>query len=181
MLRRVVESTPTRTRVLTGYAGWGPGQLDTEMAASAWLTVDVDNLFRSMRAAFVVRAPGGVGSAGATRLFGMDAELSLTDTHPEPVVRSDWVPYQNPFLVDRVQGKDTTVEWAHLRLEEYLAVHPVAGFELRPEQEDRLYVQVEAAASLDVPNVSLVEYKAPPNYPAAQCPLCAADVPITAF
>lgn len=42
VLRRVVESTPTRTRVLTGYAGWGPGQLDTEMAASAWLTVDVD-------------------------------------------------------------------------------------------------------------------------------------------
>ena len=28
--------------MLTGYAGWGPGQLDTEMAASAWLTVDVD-------------------------------------------------------------------------------------------------------------------------------------------
>ncbi|MGE0296517.1 MAG: hypothetical protein AB7R99_07480 [Pseudonocardia sp.] len=117
---------------------------------ATWLTVDVDNLFRSMRAAFVVRAPGGVGSAGATRLFGMDAELRMTDTHPEPVVRSDWVPYQNPFLVDRVQGTDTTVEWAHLRLEEYLAVHPVAGFELRHEQEDRLYVQVEAAASLDI-------------------------------
>ena len=31
-----------RTRVLTGYAGWGPGQLDQELAASAWLTVDVD-------------------------------------------------------------------------------------------------------------------------------------------
>ncbi|MGE3659890.1 MAG: hypothetical protein AB7G09_01125 [Pseudonocardia sp.] len=117
---------------------------------ATWLTVDVDNLFRSMRAAFVVRAPGGVGSAGATRLFGMDAELTMTETHPEPVVRSDWVPYQNPFLVDRVQGDETTVEWAHLRLKEYLAVHPVEGFELRPEQEARLYVQVEAAASLDV-------------------------------
>jgi putative transcriptional regulator len=42
LLRRVIESTPARARVLTGYAGWGPGQLDHEMAASAWLTVDVD-------------------------------------------------------------------------------------------------------------------------------------------
>jgi orotate phosphoribosyltransferase len=39
----------------------------------------------------------------------------------------------------------------------------------------------EAAVRLDVPNVSLVEYKAPPNYPAARCPLCAANVPITNF
>jgi orotate phosphoribosyltransferase len=39
----------------------------------------------------------------------------------------------------------------------------------------------EASVSLGVPNVSLVEYKAPPNYPAEQCPLCAAHVPITTF
>ena len=39
---RSSRQTPSRTRVLTGYAGWGPGQLDQEMAASAWLTVDVD-------------------------------------------------------------------------------------------------------------------------------------------
>lgn len=42
LLRRVIEATPSRTRVLTGYAGWGPGQLDEELAASAWLTVEVD-------------------------------------------------------------------------------------------------------------------------------------------
>ena len=42
LLRRVIQATPDRARVLTGYAGWGPGQLDEEMAASAWLTVDVD-------------------------------------------------------------------------------------------------------------------------------------------
>lgn len=42
LLRRIVLETPPRARVLTGYAGWGPGQLDDELAASAWLTVDVD-------------------------------------------------------------------------------------------------------------------------------------------
>lgn len=42
LLRRVIAEPSTRTRVLTGYAGWGPGQLDEELAASAWLTVDVD-------------------------------------------------------------------------------------------------------------------------------------------
>ena len=39
----------------------------------------------------------------------------------------------------------------------------------------------EASVSLAVPNVALVEYKAPPNYPAASCPLCAANAPITTF
>ena len=39
----------------------------------------------------------------------------------------------------------------------------------------------ETTVSLDVPNVSLVDYKAPPNYPAGSCPLCAAGVAITSF
>lgn len=42
VLRRVIQAPPLRTRVLTGYAGWGPGQLDEELSASAWLTVDID-------------------------------------------------------------------------------------------------------------------------------------------
>lgn len=42
LLRQVIQATPARARVLTGYAGWGPGQLDHELAASAWLTVDID-------------------------------------------------------------------------------------------------------------------------------------------
>ena len=29
-------------RVLIGYSGWGPGQLDREIAASAWLVTEVD-------------------------------------------------------------------------------------------------------------------------------------------
>jgi orotate phosphoribosyltransferase len=39
----------------------------------------------------------------------------------------------------------------------------------------------EACVSLQVPNVTLIEHKAPPNYPADSCPMCAAGVPITAF
>jgi orotate phosphoribosyltransferase len=39
----------------------------------------------------------------------------------------------------------------------------------------------EAEVTLDVPNVALIEYKAPPNFAAASCPMCAAGTPITTF
>jgi putative transcriptional regulator len=49
VLRRVLSTSPTpaRARVLSGYAGWGPGQLDAELAHSAWLigNVDLDLVF----------------------------------------------------------------------------------------------------------------------------------------
>jgi putative transcriptional regulator len=32
---------PPSLRVLLGYAGWGPGQLDRELVSGAWLTTDV--------------------------------------------------------------------------------------------------------------------------------------------
>jgi putative transcriptional regulator len=43
VLRNVLEAHPQpRARVIAGYAGWGPGQLDEELAQSAWLMADVE-------------------------------------------------------------------------------------------------------------------------------------------
>jgi putative transcriptional regulator len=40
---QLLQAPPSmRSRVVVGYAGWGPGQLDKEIAASSWLTTDVD-------------------------------------------------------------------------------------------------------------------------------------------
>jgi putative transcriptional regulator len=43
-LRRMLTARPVpkRTLVLAGYAGWGPGQLDKELAESSWLIMPVE-------------------------------------------------------------------------------------------------------------------------------------------
>jgi putative transcriptional regulator len=42
VLRRMASEPPSRLRVLLGYAGWGPGQLEMELAEGAWLLAPVD-------------------------------------------------------------------------------------------------------------------------------------------
>ena len=44
-----------------------------------------------------------------------------------------------------------------------------------------IYDRCEANVDLGVPNVALAEYKAPENYKAGDCPLCAQKIPITRF
>jgi orotate phosphoribosyltransferase len=44
-----------------------------------------------------------------------------------------------------------------------------------------IYDRCESIVDVGVPNIALAEYKAPPNYPAAVCPLCKSGVAITRF
>jgi orotate phosphoribosyltransferase len=44
-----------------------------------------------------------------------------------------------------------------------------------------IYDRLEAIVDLGVPNIALAGYRAPENYPAADCPLCQSGVPITSF
>lgn len=40
---RLLQAPPSsRARIIVGYAGWSPGQLDKEIAQSAWLSMAVD-------------------------------------------------------------------------------------------------------------------------------------------
>lgn len=45
----------------------------------------------------------------------------------------------------------------------------------------QIYDRLEAVAELGVPNIALAEYRAPHNYPATDCPMCRAGVPVTRF
>jgi orotate phosphoribosyltransferase len=44
-----------------------------------------------------------------------------------------------------------------------------------------IYDRCEPNIDIGVANIPLAEYKAPENYPAARCPMCASGVPITRF
>jgi orotate phosphoribosyltransferase len=44
-----------------------------------------------------------------------------------------------------------------------------------------IYDRLEAVVDIGVPNVALAEYRAPENYPSAECPMCRAGEPVTTF
>jgi putative transcriptional regulator len=43
VLKRIAVSPPQHLRLLLGYAGWGPGQLESELAEGAWLLAPVSH------------------------------------------------------------------------------------------------------------------------------------------
>jgi len=70
VLRRLLEAEPgvlaqQRCRLLLGYAGWGPRQLDAELTASSWLTAPPD-------ADLVFQTPPGDMWERAIRSLGVD-------------------------------------------------------------------------------------------------------------
>ena len=71
---QVLQSPPSsHVRVLIGYAAWGPGQLEEEIAASSWLTMDVDP-------ALIFNLPPDQMWDAAIRRFGTDPSAFQTST-----------------------------------------------------------------------------------------------------
>jgi putative transcriptional regulator len=68
----VLHRGPERMVLVLGYAGWGPGQLDTEIAQGAWIPVDFDDRI-------VFDTPFDERWSSALRILGIDpARLSMT-------------------------------------------------------------------------------------------------------
>ncbi len=66
---------PSRLLVTLGYAGWGPGQLEDEIARNAWLTVPADP-------SLIFDTPAEERLSRAFRLIGIDpAFLSASAGH----------------------------------------------------------------------------------------------------
>jgi len=104
----------------------------------------------------------------------MFAPLSM-DSHGALVLRAfyqDVVKERRVLLVDDVRNTGKTFERGKALIE-------AAGGTVIATVEicDRL----EAMVDLGVPNIALVDYPAPENYPADACPLCKAGTAVTSF
>jgi putative transcriptional regulator len=66
LLERLLQREgPERMTLVLGYAGWGPGQLDEELAHGAWIPVDFDH-------SIVFDTPHDERWGAALRLLGID-------------------------------------------------------------------------------------------------------------
>ncbi len=63
---------PRQTLIALGYAGWGPGQLESEMAQNAWLSGPADQ-------AIIFDTPVAQRWAAAAALLGVDLSLLSGD------------------------------------------------------------------------------------------------------
>ncbi|HEY8551226.1 MAG TPA: phosphoribosyltransferase family protein [Vicinamibacterales bacterium] len=134
----------------------------------------------------VVAGPATGGALLAHTLAGLlDGRRSLT--HPP----CSFAPFQcegssvalRPFYASVIRGRRVLladdVRNTGKTLERCAALVREAGGEVIATVQicDRL----ESTVDLGVPNVALLEYPAPKNYPASDCPLCREGVPITQF
>jgi putative transcriptional regulator len=66
---------PEKLLVTLGYSGWGAGQLESEVSANAWLTVDA-------QPTIIFDTPAEARQVAALRLLGIDpAQLSALAGH----------------------------------------------------------------------------------------------------
>jgi orotate phosphoribosyltransferase len=139
-----------------------------------------------LQATEVVAGPATGGALLAHTVAGLlDSRRSLT--HPP----SSFAPFHHdaggfslrPFYARELKGKRVLladdVRNTGQTLARCAALVTEAGGTLLATME--IYDRLEAVADLGVPNFALAEYKAPENYKASACPLCALKTPITRF
>ena len=139
-----------------------------------------------LQATQVVVGPATGGALLAHTLAGLlDSRRSLT--HPQ----SSFAPVHNqgtdfsirPFYAREITGKRVLLADDVRNTGQTLArcaelVKNAGGIIVATME---IYDRLESQTDLGVPNFALAEYKAPPNFSAADCPLCEARVPITRF
>ena len=134
----------------------------------------------------VVAGPATGGALLAHTVAGLlDGRRPMT--HPQycfaPFGDSEGAPTLSPFYARRMKGKRVLivddVRNTGTTFRKCADLVAEAGGTVIGTMQ--IVDRCEVCVSVNVPNVALVEYKAPPNYPAESCPLCAAGVPITSF
>jgi orotate phosphoribosyltransferase len=115
----------------------------------------------------------------------LDSRRSLT--HPQ----SSFAPFHNgpggftlrPFYAREVKGKRVLLADDVRNTGQTLArcaeLVKAAGGSVIASVE--IYDRLEAVADSAAPNFALAEYRAPANFQASACPLCASKMPITRF
>src|SRR5437764_13877867 len=139
-----------------------------------------------LQATEVVAGPATGGALLAHTIAGLlDSRRSLT--HPQ----SSFAPVHNdpsgftlrPFYARAIKGKRVLLADDVRNTGQTLArcaslVKEAGGTVIATIQ---IYDRLEAVTDLGVPNFALAEYKAPENFKASACPLCAEKVSITRF
>ena len=134
----------------------------------------------------IVAGPATGGALLAHTMAGLlDGRRPMT--HPSylfaPFGDAEGEPVLSPFYASRMKGKRVLIvdDVRNTGTTFKLCADLVAAAGGTVIGTMQIVDRCEACVSVNAPNVSLIEYKAPPNYPEASCPMCLAGVPVTAF